>query len=125
MPSITRVNGFAQPGSQYGLTPRYLKVDTGNISFETGNANASDYYLKPESPFDKAVFAVGTEASIITLGTPSGNAFVVQVDNTYGGSTGNNTVSTMAASIQDALGANLVTITESTGFVGAAFNTFS
>jgi len=119
MPGFTRVNGSAQPGSVYGLSPRYLKIDTGNVAVATG-------YTATNSNFEKAVFAVASEASIVTLGTPSANIFVVQIDNSYGAAVGTSGgTSAMALSIKTGLNANVVTITESTGFVGGAINTFA
>ena len=119
MPGFSRVNGTAQVGSWYGLTPRYLKIDCGNITVATG-------YTLTGSNFEKAVFAVSSEASIVTLGTPSANIFVVQVDNSYGAAVGDSTgTSNLALSIKTTLGANAVVITESTGFSGAGFAAFA
>jgi hypothetical protein len=119
MPEVTRVNGSAQPGSWYGLAPRYFKVDTGNVTVATNYTNTG-------SNFEKAVFAVSSLASIVTLGTPSGNAFVVAVDNTFGGSGTANATSALESVIADALPtANAIVVTESTGFVGGAFDTFA
>jgi len=119
MPGFSRVNGSAQPGSVYGLSPRYLKIETGNVAVATG-------YTATNSNFEKAVFAISSEASIVTLGTPSANIFIVQVDTSYGAVKGTSGgTSTMALSIMTALDADVVTITESTGFVGGAINTFA
>ena len=123
MPGFTRVNGTAQPGSVYGLSPRYLKIATGNVAIATG-------YTAVNSNFARAVSAVSSEASVVTLGTPSGNIFVVQVDASYGAAVGDSTgTSNLALSIKTAIAANIaidtVTITESTGFSGAAFATFA
>lgn len=127
MPEITRVNGGAQPGSWYGLTPKYLKIDTGNVTYETSDSADANYYLKPLSTFDKAVFAINTEASIVSLNKPAdgGNVFLVQVDNTCSVVTGNDTVATntMANNIKSALNANLVTITVYGGFEGTSLTT--
>lgn len=114
MPEITRVNGSAQPGSWYGLTPTYFKVDTGNITIATG-------YTSTNSNFEKAVFAINSLASIVTLGTPSGNAFVVVVDNSYDGSGTANATTALANVIANALPtANAITVTSSTGFTGGS-----
>ena len=119
MPGFTRVNGTAKPGSVYGLSPRYLSIDTGNVAVATG-------YTATNSNFEKAVFAVSSEASVVTLGTPSGNIFVVQVDASYGAVKGDSGgTSSMALSVKTALNANVVTITESTGFSGGAFAAFA
>jgi hypothetical protein len=119
MPGFTRTNGNAQVGSWYGLSPRYLKVDCGNVTIATNYGNTL-------SNFEKAVFAISSKASIVTLGTPSGNAFVIQVDDSYQEATGNSGVTgSMAAAIQSAINANVVTITESTGFSGGGFANFA
>ena len=125
MPGFTRVNGTAQPGSVYGLSPRYLKIATGNVVIATGNTAVN-------SNFARAVSAISSEASIITLGTPSANIFVVQVDASYGAAVGDSTgTSNLALSIKTAIAAgnaaaiDTVTITESTGFVGGAFAAFA
>lgn len=132
MPNVTRTNGNTVATSVYGLTPRYLKIEIGNVNF--GNiadtANVS-YYGKPYSNYEKTLFALATEASIITAGKPTaaGNVIVVQVDNTYGAVTGlaNSTVTTsnVAAAIRSALTADQVTITESAGFSADGFAAFS
>ena len=119
MPGFSRVNGNAQVGNWYGYTPRYLKIDTGNITIATNYGNTG-------SNFEKAVFAISNQASIVALGTPSANLFVVQVDNTYGGATGDSSVAnSMAAAIKSAINATTVTITESTGFSGGGFASFA
>ena len=119
MPGFTRVNGSAQPGSWYGLNPRYFKVDTGNITIDTN-------YTSTLSNFENVAFAISSVASIVTLGTPSGNAFVVQVDDTFGGRGTDSAKVTLAAAVTAAIPtANVVTVTESTGFVGSTFNTFA
>jgi len=114
MPGFLRVNGSAQPGSVYGLSPRYLKINTGSVTVASG-------YTATNSFFEKAVFAISSEASIVTLGTPSANIFIVQVDNSYGAVKGTSGgTSNLALSIMTAIDADVVTITESTGFVGGA-----
>ena len=119
MAGFSRTNGNAQVGSWYGLTPRYLKVDTGNVTIATSYGNTN-------SNFEKAVFAISSQASIVTLGTPSANLFVVQVDNTYGAATGDSsTANSVAAAIKSAINANVVTIKESTGFSGGGFANFA
>ena len=123
MPGFTRVNGTAQPGSVYGLNPRYLKIATGNVTI------ATDYDVT-RSNFERAVFAISSEASIVTLGTPSANVFVVVVDDSYGAAVGNSGGSSnLALSIKTAIATttdiDVVTITESTGFVGGAIDAFA
>lgn len=119
MAGFTRVNGSAQPGAWYGLNPRYLSIETGNVTIDTN-------YDVTLSNFEKAVFAVSSEASIVVLGTPSANIFVVVVDDSYGAAKGTSGGSSnLALSIKTAINANVVTITESTGFVGGAINTFA
>jgi hypothetical protein len=114
MPEVTRTNGSAQPGSWYGLTPTYFKVDTGNVTIATN-------YTDTGSNFEKAVFAINSLASIVTLGTPSGNAFVVVVDNSFGGSGSDNAVTALSNVVANALPtANAITVTSSTGFSGGS-----
>jgi hypothetical protein len=114
MPEITRTNGSAQPGSWYGLTPSYYKVDTGNVTIATN-------YTDTNSNFEKAVFAINSLASIVTLGTPSGNAFVVVVDNSFDGSGTENAVTAISSVVANALPtANAIAVTESAGFSGGS-----
>ena len=120
MPAVTKAHGLTFPTTNYGLTPRYFKIDTGNVNVST-NYNTDIY-----SSFALAVSAINSVASIITLGTPSGNAFVVQVDDTFGGRENVAAAATLVDVINDALPtANVITVTESTGFVGADFNAFA
>jgi hypothetical protein len=113
MPEITRVNGSAQPGSWYGLTPTYFKVDTGNVTVATN-------YTDTNSNFEKAVFAINGLASIVTLGVPSGNAFVVVVDSSFDGSGSANATTALENVVANAIpSANAITVTSSTGFSGA------
>lgn len=114
MPQVTRVNGSAQPGSWYGLTPSYFKVDTGDVTIATN-------YGDTNSNFEKAVFAINSLASIVTLGTPSGNAFVVVVDSSFDGSGTSNAKVALSNAIANALpSANAITVTSSTGFSGGS-----
>jgi hypothetical protein len=130
MAGFTRTNGNAQPGSWYGLTPRYLKIDTGNVIYSLDPSNAQ-YYGNTLSNFEKAVFAISSQASIVTLGKPTegGNCFIVRVDNTFGVSTTDasnvSITGSLASSIKSALTANAVVITESTGYSGSGFAAFA
>lgn len=129
MPGFNRTNGNTVATSVYGLAPRYFKIETGNVSLgNTSTANTTAYYGLPGSNFEKAVFAVGSVASIITLGAPAnnGNIFVVQVDNTFDGRGADDAKTTLQNVVSNALPtANAITVTESAGFVAGAFDTFA
>lgn len=73
----TRVNGYAQPGSFYGLTPRIFSVAVANV--HVGNTTVDGTY-------DLCVRGINSVASIITVTPPASSAFLVQVDRTFGGS---------------------------------------
>jgi len=91
MAGITRLNGTAIPESFYGFQPRWFEV--AGTGFDTS-------YNTVGSNFELAVRAIESIATIVQLGTPGTQGFLVAVDgNTYNGYTSGGSAVTAADAI--------------------------
>jgi hypothetical protein len=106
---ITRVNGWAKPGSFYGYQTRFFTV--AGAGFYTDAGTGYTNYVA-NSPFEKAIRnGIEQFASVTIVGTPTSAGFTVAIDgdNYYGrddhtGYAGDSSTATITAAVYAASG---------------------